>query len=241
MEEREEGQAPEALEADSTQEPAAQPDPYRNLKTEVTRKLENQSAMLAEQNKRLEAILATVQERMAPKAPEAPSKPLKDLVFEDADQFASVIERRAGEIASRVVEQKVQLSQATQSAVSEVLNVYPEFGQPGSEAASLALQKSAQLPKHLQGTPEGIKMVMFETASELGLVPAKARKAAAPAADDFALGGSTQPRQPKKSPTDGVAPETIEFAKLMGIDVSDPKRLEGLKAASQRKTWNQYR
>ena len=82
---------------------------------------------------------------------------------------------------------------------------------------------------------------MHETAAELGLVPAKARKATTSAGDDFSLGGSTAPRQQKKDPAKDIAPETLEFAKLMGIDVSDPKRLEGLKQASQRKTWNQYR
>ena len=230
-----EDQALDAGEAASAQDAA---DPFKNLKAEVNRKLENQSAMLAEQNRQLQSILATVQERMQPATPQATSKPLKELVFEDADQFAAEIEKRASQIASKVVEQKVQLSQ---TAVSEVLNIYPEFGQPGSEAAQLALQKSAKLPPHLQGTPEGLKYVMHETAAELGLVPAKARKATTSAGDDFSLGGSTAPRQQKKDPAKDIAPETLEFAKLMGIDVSDPKRLEGLKQASQRKTWNQYR
>lgn len=233
-----------AAEDTGAEQPAAAADDgVKNLKAEFGRKLANQDAILAETNRKLEAILQSVQEGMRQPTPAAPQKPLKDLVYEDADQFAAIVEKRASQAAEQIIERKVQLSQATQNAVSEVMNVYPEFSQPGSEAAQVALQKSSALPKHLQGTPEGIKIVMMETAAELGLVPAKARQQRASSADDFSLSGasSSGTRAPRKDPAKDIPAETLEFARLLGRDVSDPKVLEGLKSASQRKIWNQYK
>lgn len=228
--------------ADDSQVDGGEADPVRNLKAEFGRKFENTTAQIAEQNRKLDAMLAAVQERMQPASQQASQqKPLRELLFEDGDAAERYIEERAAKIADQVVERKVQVSQASQQAVGEVIGNFPEFGEANSAAATLAIQKVGKLPKHLQGTPEGTKMAMMEAAAELGLVPAKARKAAANN-DDFVVGGSAKGGSRKPAdPLKDIPEATLQMAQLLGRDISDPKVLEGLRAASKRGDWSKYR
>jgi hypothetical protein len=209
-------------------------DQVRNLKAEFSRKTDNLASQIAAQNAQLQAILESVQASMKPAQQAQPTRKLSELLFEDADAAATEIENRAAKIAERVIEQKVQLSQKSQQVVSDVLNVYPEFGAPNSEASALAIQKVSSLPKHLQGTPEGTKMAMMEAAAELGLIPAKARKQSA-SNDDFVVGGQTKATSRRQAdPTKDIPAETLAFAQALGRDINDPKVLEGLRQASKR-------
>jgi hypothetical protein len=205
------------------------------------RKFGNQAQVIAQQNAQLLELMAAQQQRQAP--PAAPQRSMKDMVYDDTDAFVDTVVARAEQAADRRVEQKVQLSTATQSVVGELSAKYPEFSDARSEAAALAVQKAGRLPAHLKGTPEGAKMVMLEAASELNLIPAPARRPAQQQeTDDFALSGSTKgsARTRGNDPKKDIDPLTLAFAQELGIDLTDPKRVEGLKQASQRKNWNRY-
>lgn len=219
-----------------------QVDPIKNVKAEFDRKLDN---VIKQQNEQLQAILAQVTETMRPQQQQQvqPQKSMKELIYEDADAAAALITQQAVAAASRVVDQRVEQSQRATQTVNEVIAVYPEFGQANSEAAALAIKKMSQLPKDQQGNALATKTVMYEAAAELGLVPAKARKQSNDD-DSFSVsGGSSRgsgQRSRNSDKSKDVSPDTLEFAQLMGIDISDPKRLEGLKKASQRTKWNKY-
>lgn len=221
-------------------EPAAQqPDRLQNLQAEVYRKLQN---MDKSTNDKFDQILNMIAQKS--QAPAAPEKSLKDLVFEDPDKAAEIIEQRATARAQAVVTQQVQASQQVQSTVADMQSKYPEFAQEGSEAARVAIEKAGKLPAHLRGTPEGIRMVMLETASDLGLVPAGKRAKAAPASDDFVTPGSAPSSRSaarKQDVTKDIDPNTLGFAQLLDPTiVNDPKRLENLAKASKRKNWTRY-
>lgn len=197
-------------------------------------------AQFAEQNQKMQQLMEQIlASRQAPQPAKQESKKLSDVLFDDADEAARIIEERAARRAEEQVTKRFQASQATQQAVSEVAIKYPEFGQPGSEAANLAVQRANSLPQHLRGTPEGARLVMLEVASELGLVPASKRKQQQAASDDFAIGGNPAPSRRSADPVKDVDPRTLAFAQLMGVDITDPKRLEGLKK-SQKRNWNKY-
>ncbi len=220
------------------QQPAnSQPDAY-------SKRFESMDAAIAAQNRQLQAILdnvtAAASYRQQP-ASSPPQKPLKDMLLDEPDQFVEQIEQRAAERASRVIEQKVQASQATQNVVMEMQSKFPEFSQSGSEAARLAFEKASTLPKGLQGTPEGIRMAMQDAAIELGLVVASKRKTAT-SNDDFSVSNSSsQGRQAARgNKKEEVADATLEFARLLGVPINDPKRIAGLKKASKRTNWMRY-
>lgn len=238
-------EAPEA--AAEPQAPSIE-DRVKNLHAETSRKMKNLEENFASQNQKLESIYQTILERMQgqaqPQATQA-SPSLKDLVLDDPDRAAQIIEERAVRRAESVVNQQVQASQATQNVVFDMQSKYPEFGQAGSEAGRMAIEKAAKLPPNMRGTPEGARMAMLEVVSELGLLPVSKRtKPASTQSEDFAIAGSTgegQRRAPVKKNSD-INPDTLAFAQLLNPNVtSDPKLMEELKKASQRDKFNKWR
>jgi hypothetical protein len=220
-------------------------DPVLNVKAEFQRKFDNVSQQLAEQNRRMEEILQGVisanTQRSQPQQPQG--KSIKEMMYDDPDAAAAEITNRALAAANQAVEQRVQESQRAQSMVQEVMNNYPEFGVQGSEAAQLAFQKMKSFPKEDQGKPFAVKTAMLEAAAELGLIPAKARKSASQGQDDFSMAGRTSGTGGSRQRSDQkpkVAPETLELAALLGVDVTDKKRLQGLEEASKRTKWSKY-
>lgn len=239
MENFDNNDAPESQAHEQTAETQPE-DRIKNMQSEYSRKIENLNAQVAEQNRRLEEILASVSQPRQSQ-PAAPQKPLKDLVFDDPEAYARMVEEQAVRRASDHVEKKIQLSQATTNVVAEIQSKYSEFSEPNSQAAQMALQRASRQPDYLRGTPEGARLAMMEVVAEMGLVPVS-KRSAANQRDDFALGGQSTPRSQRRSdPAKEVDPATLAFAQELGIDISDPKRIEGLKQASQRKEWNRYR
>lgn len=221
-------ETPEAPTAPSTD------DRFRNLQAEMNRKLENQNAQLL-------AILESVQKSsQVVQAPVAPQKAMKDLMFDDPEAYTQHIIAQAASIADQKINEKVRVSSASQSVVNEISGKYAEFSNPNSEAAQEALAEYAKLPQYLQNTPEGTRLALMNVVANRGLSPTAKRQASK--TDDFALGGGAPPaaRRSQASPKSEIDPQTLAFAELIGIDVNDPKRLEGLKKSAGRKNWNRY-
>ncbi len=216
-------------------EQTPQPDPVQNLKSEFSRKFDNIVQQNQELNARLEAILGQIKPSSS-----QPEKPLKELMYEDPDAAIQVIEQR---VESRVAK-KVDLNQATQSAILNMSAQFPEFKEDGSAAQKLVIDKFNNLRQDLKGTPEGAQLAMSQAAMELGLIPAS-RRQKANASDDFSVssgkgGGSSSGNAPTKKQKSTVAPETIAFAQLMGMNPEDPKLLERLESHAKR-DYRRYR
>lgn len=217
------------------------PDPIKNLQSETSRKIQNLQKQLQEMNSKNEQlynmVISSNQEKQAAKSQKSSSE-LRDLVLDDPEQVARIIEERAVTRASEVVSQQVNRSQQIQAVVNEVQSRYPEFGKGDSEASNLAIEKASRLPNHLRGTPEGTKMALLEVVSELGLVAANKRTQSRN--DDFAIGGQA-PAQKRQSASPKVDERTLELAKLLSPGIEkDSKRLEALAKAGQRKNWKKY-
>ena len=208
-------------------------DPVKNLKSEFNRKLDNINEQLARQNAE---ILARLEAQT--KTPAAPQKKLSELMYEDQDQFAAEVAARATAQVNQVLSNQAEM----QNTLSSVIAQYPEFANQSHEATKRAIEISRSQPRGLAGTAAGNKMAMLEAASELGLVPTQHRSKNT--GDDFSLagGGGGRNRQSRQQKETEVSQETLDWARLLGTPVdSDPKRLEGLKKATQRKTWNRYK
>jgi hypothetical protein len=214
-----------------------QPNEVQQLKSEMSRKMQNQTQSMADLNVKLEALLQGMQ-----KANAAPPESMRDALLDDPERAARMIEDRAVAKATAIVSNQTRQQQAAQNAVLEIQGKYSEFTQEGSEAGLLAIEKAAKLPDHLKGTPEGVRLAMMEAAMELGL---SAGKKATPRteADSFSASSQrTSSQQNRKAdPAKDIDKRTLDFALLMDPTIAnDPKRMEALKSASQRKKWNVY-
>lgn len=230
----------------ATEQVAADPIEGRikGMQSEYGRKIENMNQQLADTNAQIQALLAQVSSQQQASQPAA--KPLKELMFDDPDAFVAHVQAEANKAAKREVNSTVQMSQASQSVVMDLQSKYPEFSQPGSEAARLALQYAARLPENQRGTPQGIKLAMMDAVLELGLAPAQRRQnVQQQRTDDFSVssnsgaaarGNANRPGDTAKK----IDKNTLAFAELLGLDLNDAKRVENLSKASQRKNWTSY-
>ena len=83
------------------QQDQSKPDPLTNLKAEFNRKLENSNAQLL-------AAIESLKKNNAP--PPAATKKVSELIFEDADAAAEVIEQRTEERIMKKLGQQQTLS-----------------------------------------------------------------------------------------------------------------------------------
>lgn len=215
--------------------------PEQNVKAEFNRKFANMNEQLASTNQALAQVLESMKAQQ--QAPQVPTKPLKDMVFDDPEQFVKTVEARALQAANQVVDNRVRMSGEAQTVISELQSKYPEFSAPNSEATQYALQIAARQPEGIKGTALGARQAMMEAVAQYDLVPASKRQTRQQDNDSFVAGGQgTGTRKARENdPTKGVDPITLEFAQLLDPSIaSDPKRLESLKQSSTRKNWNRY-
>jgi hypothetical protein len=214
------------------QEAGAQ-DPVKNLKSEVSRKFDNISEQLRTQAEQMQAMLSSLQAaKSTPAAPVEEPDPIVDPV---------AFKARIKEEAKSEIRSEINLSQATQSEIMRLQAMYPEFGENDSKAAKIALQKFQSLNPALKGTPEGAKLVMMETAAELGLIPASRRRRSE-SEDDYTVGGSPSAAAPQrgKQTSKKVDDLTLAFASYIGIDVNDQNTRKELEKYAQRDRWGKW-
>jgi hypothetical protein len=207
-------------------------DPVKNIKAEFERKLGNVTEQLRAQSEMLQRTLEQMQ--AAKNTPAAAEEEIDPIVNPVAYKQA------IKEEAKREMRSEIQLSQATQNEVARIQGMYPEFGENGSEAAKMALDKFKSLPSHLKGTPEGAKLVLMETAAEMGLIPASRRRKSE-AEDDYTVGGgSSGTNRPQRQQATKLDNKTLAFAELIGLDINNPETRKSLESRTKRRNWEQY-
>jgi hypothetical protein len=225
--------------AEGAQEGDNKEDPLQNLKSEMQRKLSNTDATLTqllESQKALQAQLAAAAQPKPVSSGEAKS-------FEDRI-YAGEGDAVLGELEDRIVKktneanQQFQNDQAEkQAALLKLVQEYPEINQAESPLYQAAAQEMAGFAPQDQGTPQAMRMAVYQAAAKLGLKP-KANRTNAN--DDFSVRGGGGNPPPKKTPKGDLSEDTEVIAQLMGVDTSDPKRRESLKKHSQRKNWHKF-
>ena len=212
-------------------------DPIKQVKSEFSRKFDNLNAELKAQNENMQAMLNQITQRLTPTKPSAPEKPVSELIFQDTDAAIARIKRDV----KQEMTGEMQRGQGVSQVIMELTAKYPEFKEDNSEVSKLAVNISKTLPAHMQGTPEGARMAMQQAVIEQGLLPMNKRKTSD--TDDFSLPGSTGTSAPRSQArkADEVDQKTLQLAQLLGVDIGDKKRLDGLKKASKRTNWNQFK
>lgn len=217
-------------------------DEVKNLKGEMGRKFDNLQDALKKQNAEMQKIVETLQAQTRQKSlpiVEEKQVSIGDMLFENADAAVETILSRA----EQRLDSKINRRDETMATVSRITGEYPEFLDQNSDVYRLAVQKQSALAPSLQNTPDGIKIAMYEAASEVGLLPKSKRQSTSnDDNDDFVQSGgsSSAGRTRTREKSDKIDPKTVEWARLLGVPVEDPKRMESLKNRAKRGSWGKY-
>jgi uncharacterized coiled-coil protein SlyX len=196
---------------------APQQDEIKNLKAEMNRKLENTNAQLA-------ALLNELKQKSAPSA--AQSSPAKVSVFDDEEAYA----RRIKEETAREIESKLEARQAQQTkyqtVVNQLVSEYPEANDTSSELYKRAQEHYAQLDDSEKANPLALKAAVTSAAAELGMKPKSKRQKSSD--DGFTMSSSSTGHGTKRK--DDLDQGQMDFARMMGLNVDDPKVRERIKS-----------
>jgi hypothetical protein len=211
--------------------PAGTVDELKNLKAEMNRKLENTNAQLQQ-------VLAALQTPKPGKSESAPAA--KVSVFEDEEAYARRIKDEAKAEVTKELREEAQRTQKYQTIVNQIYSEYPEVSDQNSPLMQRAQEIFKSLPEDEQASAVAMKAAVAQAASEIGVKPKSKRTSSDD--DSFSIpsgGGSNSSRRPGREPE--IDSKTLELARLMGRDTSDPKYLERLKNAAKRTNWKVYK
>lgn len=218
-------------------------DALTNLKAEMNRKLSNQEEVLSklqQQNQQLLEQLSYQQTQTTQtQSSTGGEKSLSDLMYEDPEQYAALIEKRAEERAMKRIEQR-EAAQAKQNQIlGQIASQFPEVNDPNSPLTKRAVEIHGKMAPEDRSNPVSLKIATLEAAAELGVLPRDRRKQSD--TDSFTMGSSSAPKRPESALSEKDEEQTLQIAQLLGVNVDDPKQKAMLDKAKSRKTWSKYR
>lgn len=232
--------------SDDTQNPAegdqnTGADPLYNLKQETNRKLDDFSknvdskiSALAESQQQL---LAQLQSMTKQAQPEPKSDDLADIMYSDPERYAQIIEERAEARISKKQEAEKARAGELNRTVAGLTQQFPELNDPTNALTRRVYEMYGQIDPSEQSAAV-LKATVLEAAVDLGVQPYNKRKKGD---DSFSLGGNTGTSKPQRSTESQEVPDaTLQWAKLLGLDVSNKDMQNRLKQRSERKNWMKY-
>jgi len=213
--------------SDQNEKPQGE-DPIVQLKGEFTRKLSNTESQLTELKKANDVLLHELKKlsQPAPK-PQAKEDDIESIMYTDPRRYTEMVEERAEARIMNKLNQANQVQQKQNNVISSLTNEYPELMNTDHELTRKAVEIYSQLPDEDKTSPMAYKLAVKEAAMELGVKPRSKRSDE----ESYAFGGSSsQPRKKKES----LDASTVDFARMMGLNVDDPKVKERLSKRAQR-------
>lgn len=203
-------------------EPESKPDPILNLKSEFQRKFDNQENSLKQ-------ITDLLKAQVAPKPVPVVSDSLKDVWYSNEEKASEIIETRAEKrIMDKLAAQ--QVASAKSNAIASL--IYSEFPETYDKAHPLTKRANeliAELADEDKGNSYAIKAQVAQAALELGIRPKSRRDADSEDSSSYSFSPSRNSPPPRKG-NDALPDAVMENARLMGLDVSDPKVVARLKS-----------
>lgn len=223
-------------EQDSEQE---QPDPIKNIKAEFARKQGNTDAVLQSLKAQLDQITEAVIASTSSKKAQAEDEELPDPVIDPKGYKNALIKQARAEISSTI-----QHEDQRRGMLSQLVTQYPELQSADNDLTQRAVQIYNSLSQQEKNMPSSYKLAVSEAAQELGVLPMNKRKSNATSDESFTVSsssGSSGGASRKAGKKEELDPRTVEFARLLGKDPSDPKYLEKLKTAAKLTNWKKQR
>jgi hypothetical protein len=221
---------------------AASADDVKNLKAEFDRKLTNLDAT----NKQLVASLQALAKQVAPpvkKEPEAKTKKLQDVWYDDPETSKKMIVEETLSILQSQQQKGQEAAQKTQKIMQALQKDFPELKDIDDPLSQKAIEIFEKYSEEEKQNPIAYKLAVKEAAEEIGVKP-KSKRTSSDDDDAFSLSQSTakggREHEPGKR-RGKLDPRTMEFAKLMGVDVENEKVVESLKTRQREvRDWMKY-
>lgn len=211
---------------ENTQAPApAAPSAADQKITELTNTLQSMNQSFEQRLAQIQEVILQSQRVSQP----APTPESLDPYQPDySEKLASKIEQRL----TSTIEQRERQTLERQTALSELVNDYPELTNPQSDLTKEAAKIASSLDPSLRNSSLGYKYAVREAAAKAGIVP-KAKRTAP--ADEFSLSSANAPTNSnRRKKDDDVSETTLAFAQAMGMDTSNKEVLKKLAERSKR-------
>lgn len=210
-----------------------------NVKAEFSRKLSNIEAKYAAVESTNAQLMATLKAMSEPKAPTAPTSKLEDVWFDKPNEAASRIKQEAkAEVMQEINSQNARIAKQNDT-LSQLVAEFPELSDGGHDLTKKAVEIYSGMSAEDKTSPLAYKAAVREAASELSIMPKSKRREE----DDYSISGggssSVRSERPSQNRT-GIDKATEEFARLVGVDIDDPKVKERIKSKHNRRTYNRW-
>lgn len=213
-----------------------------NIKAEMNRKLgnleETTNARFDELRKLNEQLVTQVQtlatnNQTAKKQSvenQTADKEIDDLWYDNPGKAAEVIENRAEQKALQKFREEQRAVNEQQAIIAQMVSEYPDVSDKNSKLHKRAIEIYNKMSDSDKASPLSTKVAILDAAAELGV----SSKSSNPGnTDDFTLSSSGSATKPAIREGQ-VNDNTLEFARIMGLDVNDEKTRDNLKKHSER-------
>ena len=213
-------------------------DPLKNLKEEFSRKMGNVEKNMSSLEATNKQLLAQLQS-LAPKPQAAaPSKTLANQWFDNPDGAADEIVQRAVSKVQSQWQQANEDNARQQSTLSSLVSEFPELSNGNHELTKEAVKIYDALSVEEKRSPIAYKAAVKEAALDLGYKPMKKRSE--DEQEFYLKGGNSSGSSERKPRAAKIDDATLEFARRVGIDVSDQKVKDRFTNKHGRKTYTRY-
>lgn len=213
-------------------------DPVHNVKQEFNRKLGNVEAKMSQLEQTNAALLQQLQNMVpAKQEPAVASRSINDVWLDNPEAAASMVAEAA---EARVMSRLTAQAQES-NTIAQLASEFPELTDNNSALTKRAIEVYGAFSKEDKKSPVAYKAAVREAAMELGIVSKSKREQYE---DDVSIKGSGASRarqeQGNKRRDSGVDADTAEFARLVGVDIDDPKVKERIKSRHSRRTYSRW-
>lgn len=206
---------------------------FKNLQAEMNRKTSNLDSKLEQINQQLQQLSLLGSNVQTPQNNNTRPDPLIE-----PEAYERYIEQK---MESRLND-RFSNQQKQQSEIASLVSNFPELSDSSSELSQAAVQAYNNLSPQEKGMPGAYKLAVQGAALDLGILPKSKRvennKAKSNESDDIGARSSNEGRNSSKGKNQKLDDSTLEFARLLGKDVNDPKYVERLQKAATRRQWS---
>ena len=218
---------------DNAPEQAAPEERFKNLQAEMNRKTSNLDSKLEQINQQLQQLSLLGNSVQAPQ--NTNTRP--DAMLEPEAYESYMEQKMESRLNDRFANQQKQ-----QSEIAGLVSNFPELSDGSSELSQAAVRAYNNLSPQEKGMPGAYKLAVQGAALDLGILPKSKRaennKSKSNESDDIGARSSNEGRNNSKNKSQKLDDSTLEFARLLGKDVNDPKYVERLQKAATRTRWS---
>lgn len=222
------------------------PDPIANIKGEFNRKignLEQQMTAMAETNKALVSQLKTLSKPAASEpAPVDEDGEIERQWFDNPQKAASLLASKVKKEVTQEVAAATEYNNRRTGTIAELVQDFPELQQTDHKFTKRAVEIFNSMSVEDQKSPIAYKAAVSQAALEQGVAP-KSKREQSEESDDFTLDGSGSSgirQERSRSKSGGIDKATVDFARLMGVNIDDEKVKQRIKNQHGRRTYNRY-